>query len=373
MRDNWWTTIINGRWLTVLRANWMYILGVVLVLAGIEGSQVHGERPMKLALGKSAHQLYFPVMAKTVVQNGPDVYTTSYYLATVNTDKLYQKGCELGSRDLGLTGTQDNVVILDFGGPRRLSSGAYGARLFTVGTYVSTDQIAAAVQSFGLGYYVCTGSDLASNVVIGIGTNNYTYDGSNIYQITYAHGRAWAQMVNQVNDWFVSKGYSRQVSAVGANDIELTWNDYASTKDWLDGYDSANQYEMINFGALPGCPYLRSPGAQCGSYTYPWTREQAWYVTWGSPPVYPLPEIYANSGVNAEQWYLMSVYAYENHGLAMEFRGVMTQWQACEGSGDSTCEVLDNTPQQGWGQLSDLVNGDARTAHRIRWSTDIEW
>jgi hypothetical protein len=318
-------------------------------------------------------RVYLPVVININLQNGPETYTTSYYMATVDPAELYRRGCELGKRDLGLPGGQDNVVILDFGGPRDLGNGVYGSRLFITAARVSTSQIAAAVENFGVGYYVCTDTDNASTLIIGVGTNNYTYDGTPVYAVTAEHGRAWAAMVNDINTWFTTNGYAGQVGAVGANDIELGWNTYTATKAWLDGYDSVNQYEMINFGAIPGCPYFASPGAQCGSSGYIWNKDEVWYVTWGSPPVYSLPEIYANSGVNAQQWYLMSLYSYQYHGLAMEFRGVMTQYKSCQVRPDSACPVLDNTPLEGFNQLNNLVNGDSRTGHWIRWSTDITW
>ena len=348
-------------------------LGVLLAFILIGSIQFQEPFTETSAQQVGPNRLFLPAVFRNVIQNGPSVFTTSYYMATVDPAELYRRGCNLGARDFGLPGVQDNLVILDFGGPRNLGGGVYGSRLFTTAVWVSTGQIAAAVQSFGLGYYMCTQDDLSSSLVIGIGTNNYTYDGTPLYAVTYEHGVAWALMVNQVNQYFVEKGYSRQVSAVGANDIELSWNDYTPTKNWLNGYDSVNNYEMINFGAIPGCPYFKSPGAQCGSYPYIWTKDQVWDVTWGAGPVYPLPEIYANSGVNAEQWYLMSVYAAQAHGLPMEFRGVMTQLQACQVRPDYGCDVLDNTPLQGWTQLSTLVNGNPITAHLIRWSTDITW
>lgn len=353
------------------------IIGVLFVLAFLRISSVEAEP--RVYQGTGPFKQFMPVINQNMTENGPAVYTTSYYMATVDPSVLFNRGCALGARDLNLPGTQDNIVIMDFGGPRRNSSGVYGARLFTTAAFASVTQIANAVQQFALGYYNCTGDDHTSTLVVGIGTNNYVWPGCVdddtclIYQVTYDHGRAWAQMVNQVNQFFVTNGYSSQVSAVGANDIELSWNHYEPTKAWLDGYDSVNQYEMINFGAIPGCPYFSSPGAQCGSYPYIWSKEQVWMVIWGSPPVLPLPEIYANNGVNAQQWYLMSVYSFVQHGLALEFRGVMTQFQACQVRPDSGCSILDNTPLEGWTQLSNLVNGDVRTAHRIRWSTDITW
>lgn len=354
------------------------ILGVVLAFMVLAASSVKFDQPVVQSQQPGPYRNYLPVVSRMLVQSGPEIYTVSFYMSTVDPTNLYNRGCDLGTRDKNLPGIQDNVVILDFGGPRYLGNGIYGARLFNT-AYVSTTQIATAVQNFGLGYYVCTGDDHLSSLIIGIGTNNYIWPGCvddntcHIYQVNYAHGRAWAQMVNSVNSHFRSQGLSGQVGAVGANDIELGWNTYAASNDWLNGYDSANEYEMINFGAIPGCPYFASPGAQCGSSGYLWSKEQVWQVIWGSPPVYPLPEIYANSGVNAQQWYLMSVYAYQTHGLAIEFRGVMTQSLSCIDRPEPSCSVIGNTPQQGWTQLNALVNGDPRTAHPIKWSTDIAW
>ncbi len=350
------------------------ILGVIMPTRG---------QPAVKSQQPGNQKTYLPMVSNWVVQNGPSVYTVSYYMSTISTGEHYNRGCDLGKRDQSLPGIQENIVVLDYGGPRdsnggRLPVGVYGSRLFGPLVHVSTSQIAAAVQSFGVGYYVCTGTDTLSTLVIGIGTNNWTDPNATpaekpIYAVTYNHGRAWAQMVNVVNSWFVTNGYSRQVSAVGANDIELSWNTYTATRNWLDGYDSVNLYEMVNFGAIPGCPYFASPGAQCGTYPYIWSKEEVWHVIWGSPPVYPLPQIYANSGVNAQQWYLMSVYAYQTHGLAVEFRGVMTQSLSCIDRPDSICPLIDNTPLEGWTQLNSLINGDSRTAHALRWSTDIAW
>lgn len=352
-------------------------LGVVLMVhllaaagLGWTGLVSHAQTPYP-------NKQYFPFVAKSIEIKPYDIYTTSWYMSTVDINTTYRMGCELGTRDAGLAGPQSNMLVLDFGGPRRLSSGEYGARLFITAKYVGVSAIARAVEEFGRGYYNCTGADNASNLVIGIGTNNYVWpdcaddNTCSIYQITYAHGRAWAEMVNTVNQWFVDNGYSSQVMAAGANDIELGWNDYEPTVDWLNGYDSVNYYEMINFGAIPGCPSTTAL-TQCGTYPYLWTREEVWYVIWGSPPVYPVPEIYAASGINARQWYQMSLYSLQYHGVPIIFRGLMTQMQACQQQ--NSCQgTTDNTPQEGWTQLMDLVNSNVNTAHYINWVTDIRW
>jgi hypothetical protein len=337
------------------------------------------------------YNVYLPVAAGGVnYQTGPDVYSTSYYIKSINVDPVsgldtlaYSRGCELGTRDANLPNPQLNLVILDYGRPIYdviNGSSQYGVRLFTTATRADLNQVAISARSFGVGYYICSGNDMNSRVIVGIGTNNLDYIGCPNCSVTFEHGQAWANMVNGVNDWLVQNGYSSQVSAAGANDIELSWNTYARTKAWLDGYDSTNRYEMYNFGALPGCPRFGAEGAQCGGTNpfdptnYRWSLEEAWYVIWGSPPVYPVPEIYSNNAVNAQQWYLMSVYSYNTHGQAITFRGVMTQMQACQqSSGDPTCPALDNTPAEGWNQLQNLVNGNANTASSILYSTDIRW
>ena len=366
-----------------------FLLAVLLGGLGLAGWKTVQAVP---AAQRGPYTVYLPLVQRTEEQSGPAIYSTSYYIKSISIDPVsgldqlaYSRGCELGARDKDLAGTQLNLAILDYGRPiydQINGTSQYGARLFTTAARVDLNQIAVSARSFAVGYYVCTGVDTASRLIVGIGTNNLEYDGCSNCSVTYGHGQAWAGMVNAVNDWLVQNGYGGQVSAAGANDIELSWNSAANTRTWLEGYDSANRFEMYNFGALPGCPYFDAPGAQCGGTNpfdnplthYKWSLEEVWYTIWGSPPVFPVPEIYSNNGVNAQQWYLMSVYAYNTHGLAVTFRGVMTQMQACQQvSGDPTCEYLDNTPEEGWNQLQTLVNGNANTAHPILYSTDIRW
>ena len=347
-----------------------FLLAIVVGGIWMAGAQ---EAPAATAQQSGPYRLFLPIIQKTEFQSGPEIYSTTYYMRYADPSLSYNLGCSLGARDANLPGYQLDLMILDYGRPIYDSingQSQYGSRLFTTATKVDLNQIAVSARNFGLGYYVCTGADLGSRVIIGIGTNNYEYDGCTNCSLTYGHGQAWANMVNGVNDWFAQNGYSSQVSAAGANDIELSWNTYDRTKAWLDGYDSVNQYEMLNFGAIPGCPYLAAPGARCGGG---WTKDQVWFAIWGSAPVWPVPEIYLNNGVNAEQWYLMSVYAYDAHGLAIEFRGVLTQWQACQQVSDPACATTDNTPIQGWTQLQNLVNGNPKTVHKIQYATDIRW
>lgn len=330
-------------------------------------------RPQSVVAGNS--QLYLPLIANE------RLFSTSYYMRSSDPRVAYDKGCALGTLDKGMVGTQKRLAIIDFGKPVQVINGepGIGTKLFFTTARISISQIEDSAFHYAMGYYICTGEDRSSTLIMGIGTNNYQDDDTcSFCAVNYAHGKAWAEMVNRVNDRLIDGGYSSQVVAVGANDIELAWNTFERTTDWLNGYDSVNRYEMLNFGAIEGCPYFSAPGASCAAG---WDRDKAWYVTWGSPPVYPVPEIYANNGVNAQQWYLMSKYSAENHGSAMIFRAIMTQYQACMNTwnsttgkyGDSSCEYLDNTPEQGYDQLQSLVNGNDQIRHVIQYSTDIKW
>ena len=298
-------------------------------------------------------------------------HTFSFYVTFINTSWLYNMGCFLGTSDLNTPGPQDSLVLLDFGYPTYIN-GKYGANLLGYGA-VTTDQITSAALQFAWGYYVCTGSDYDLHLRVGIGTNNYPGDDHS--SVTFEHGAAWAKMINQMNDWLVAQNVSGQVDFAGANDIELSWNKPASSIQWLDGYNSVNQYDLINFGALPGCPYLASPGAQCGSYPNVWDKEEVWKVIYGSAPVYPLPEIYLINGVNAQQWYLMSQYSYEKHGYPVNFMGSLTTYSACKQKGGCSGVGwgIDNKPDAGWNQLYQLLNSNPNTKQALHFASDMCW
>jgi hypothetical protein len=327
------------------------------------------------------------VMNEVYIEPAVPPYTTSYYMKTVDSTTLYNLGCEVGTRDQLMPGAQDSLVILDFGAPTYYN-GAYGTRVFINNVYVSTTQLGDAVKNFGQGYYVCSGSDDFSHLTIGIGTSNWQLQNNSAANVerAQAHGQAWAQMVNDVNAWFVAQGYSGQVAAWGANDIELSWNSFAVTKLWMDGYDDVNNYPMLDYGALEGCPTRLQTGWKCsGGPTGDWTpagipnQERPWYKAYGAPPNYPIPEVYIVYGTNARQWAYLSYYGYNAHGTPMEVKGSLTQWQACEQAYPECVSSIDpdlytnNPPEQGWQQLQDEVNWWPETSVIIPWSTDIKW
>lgn len=296
-------------------------------------------------------------------------YATSVYMLSVDSTKLYNLGCQVGSIDKNFPGSRDTLVILDFGSPKKVNT-EYGTDLFWMGP-VPISQITGAVENFGRGYYICADTDRVSQVFVGIGTTNYGSMLASSTSVAYGHGAAWAQMVNNVNGWFKANGYASQVHAVGAIDVELSWSSPAIAKAWVNGYDSANLYDYYDYGTLDGCATRSDPNRNtCANG---WTREDAWYKAFGTRPGFPVPEIYNTYGANAQQWALLSLYSVNTKGYKIEFPGVMTQYQACVQAPAGQCAGINNTPDQGWTQLVTELNKDSRTAYSPRWSTDIRW
>ena len=297
----------------------------------------------------------------------PPLYSTSYYMLTVDSSTLYTMGCKLGQADHAYGYTRQTVVVLDFGSPKKVGS-EYGTDLFWMGP-VTITQITAAVKNFGMGYYTCVADNHQSQLYVGIGTTNYHTSISNTTDF-WNHGVAWANMVNAVNAWYISQGISGQVLAVGADDVELSWNSPAISKAWVNGYYSTHKYDWYDFGTLDGCANRSYPTYdKCGNG---WTRDDAYYVVYGTAPAWPLPEIYLENGVNAQQWALLSLYSAMYKGYTFQFIGVFTQAQACAQS-PGQCTGVDNSPAAGWNQLYDQLSADPRTYNIPTWSTDIKW
>jgi len=358
-------------------------LGVfLLVLLGIIGSATFS-RPRATPTSTSTPETHVAAVEPQVVvtptpnklfmpaifsiKPGPPLYSTSYYMLTVDGKTLYDMGCKLGQLDRDLPGSRDSLTVLDFGSPAKVGN-EYGTDLFWMGP-VGISKITAGVKNFGAGYYACVSTDKQSKMYVGIGTTNYHTSISNTTDFTN-HGVAWARMVNDINAWFGTQGYSSQVLAVGANDIELAWNTPAITKAWVNGYNSAHKFDWYDFGALDGCATRSNPNSTlCGNG---WTREDAWYVVYGTRPAWPLPEIYLTNGLNAQQWALLSLYSASAKGYPFVFIGVFTQMQACiQATGQ--CPGVDNSPTAGWNQMYAELNKDARTIAPLPWSTDIKW
>ncbi|MBG0771202.1 MAG: hypothetical protein H0S82_05800 [Anaerolineaceae bacterium] len=349
--------MMSLRKLTLLLIS-LILIGTLTQAISAPGSQT--------ASAQEAELTYLPLFSHIY----EPLYSTSYYMITIDPEFTYSLGCELGTRDQSEPGAQDNVVVLDFGYPVYSPEVGYGAALFGFGP-VGLSEIRIAAENFARGYYTCTGSDNDSNLVLGVGTNNKPSSLDTAEKMT-AHGTVWARMVNTLNQTLLDNNMLQQVQAYGASDIELGWNSPANSIAWLTGYGSLAESPMLYYGDAAGCPFDALPGLTCGTSAFPeWTMEDVWYVSWGFEPSLPLPLIYLTSGVHAQQWAFLSQYAYDNHGARMDITGVFTQWQACEQW--HTCNGTDNTPSEAYWQLYNELNDSPDTAQELDWKTDIRW
>ena len=310
------------------------------------------------ALGATTHYAYLPAVANTPAGF---TYGISRYMSTTNTNTLGKLGCAQGKATDANTST---IVILDFGQPGYDgSSNSYGSYIFD-GSYSfrSVNQIAAASEAYLNSFYLC--SPPSAYLYLSVGTSNYGAWVSN------AHGAAWARMINDIAAWIVDPpSIASKVTVRGGNDMEPGFGTAEMTRAWVDGYTSVytGTSFLYNYGSCDGCPF----GSYGAGMPKDWTVEKLWYVTWGAAPAWPVPEIYAASGVHAEQWYRMSLYSKTQHGQAMEFKASLTQWQACIDAGG--CNYENNTANSGWIQLFDTVNANSATRQKSGLATDITW
>lgn len=276
------------------------------------------------------------------------------------TDTVYMRrlGCVQARAVVTRRQPEHLTVILAFGRPAR-RAGGYGTILLS-GHFRGMRSLLWAAEGYGRGFSTCARRVPEADLLLGLGTSNY---GSHV---TYAHGRAWGEMVETANRWASRSGVASRVTFNGADDIEPGFGGPKHARDWVHGYESATSWRYVDFGSLDGCP---PAGRWCLGR---WTMEDAWYVAWGAAPAWPLPEIYASNGINAEQWFHLGMYSILRHHSQMRFAGVMTQRGACAQAHDP-CRGINNRPGQAWAQLTRRLNADPRTAQEIAWATDIAW
>jgi hypothetical protein len=280
----------------------------------------------------------------------------SRYMKTADSGVLHGMGCGDGKAVLQHRQPLNSLVVLDFGRPA-FARGLQGTEMFGTGFH-PLGWILHGVEAFARGFRDCVGRERAT-LRIALGTNNIGGD------VGYTHGRAWGRMVERANAWTSNSHVAPSVTFVGANDIEPGWGGPKHTRSWVRGYSAVTSWPYYDYGGLAGCP----PAGTCQGR---WMLEDLWWVAWGAPTAYPLPEIYTRNGISADQWYHLSVYSVERHNSVMGFVGVMSQHSACKQVRDP-CRGLDNRPEQAWKQLSSRVTADRRTAVHIGCATDIRW
>jgi hypothetical protein len=305
-----------------------------------------------------------PVAAQTYPGN-----SVSYYMTSHDGQAAYNAGCTLGHAATNGSRPSSERIIMSFGAPGYVTNGSgqitsYGAWFYLPGSgYQTTSVIANVVENFGAGFWAC--SSYTPTLMIAAGVTSEA-------SLIAGHGTAWAQMVNQINAYFVAHQYSGQVSARGALDAEneTGWATYTADKAWADAYSSAGSYLYFDYGDAGGCSTTSYNNSVFCNLS--WKQSMFYYLSWGALLAVPFPEIYATSGANASQWKMIVLYAYAYGGAtSMDISASLTQYAACSQKGG--CSGTNNTASAGWTQLYNALNSDSRSAQSLYWASDIRY
>lgn len=336
---------------------------IILVILSLDGQKV-------AASVTTTHKQYLPLVLKDY--KSPPAASTSRYMGynnnepyNLNWNKVENLGCSQGQ---AIVSGQDIVVVLSFGMPSRDDQGHYGAKIYDSPYYnhVYTSTISYWSKAYLHGFWECSPTNAHLSLALGV-----TNEGPDVGM---EHGKQWAKMVNDVAGYITAMYYSSKESVFGAINNELDWNGPTVSLDWATGYGSAGTREYLNFGNCAGCPTEAHPGWDPNG---DWTREDVYLMADGKFLAEPLPLIYAVDGVNAEQWYFLSVYSFIYHEYPLSIHGSFTQWDACQDRPADcyigTSNATDNRPEEGWLQLWRELVKDPRTVRPLDWSTDISW
>ena len=234
----------------------------------------------------------------------------------------YAAGCAQGTFDSSHNNA-DSLVVLDFGAQKSTNDGTYLPLSNTPVTYANDEHYA---ENFAYGYWVCTGSDTTSTLILGIATNNI---GS---LVTSTGGSSWANVVNTVVNWTSTGTYSylaSQVTIFGGADLEPAFKTQSATISWTDGYDGVITAPFyVNIGSCDACPttatggngYSFNPGGNGGT----WNQYGVWDISYGENDAMTAPEIYVSPQQN--QWAAISDYGYIAHGGAVYYEGPLDEY-----------------------------------------------
>lgn len=300
------------------------------------------------------------------VEAAPSFVTLSFYMGGMTDSSAVHRGCSLGGVAASTPGQQEFVPFLHYGGPRMSGSSA------RVSSWSFPDYSMSEVQSrtfaFAQGFFYCAaaGGDVTSKLSMVVGTSN---DASGVSSPSN-HGAQWGNMVNALHSQLKSQSWGSRTGAFGGINVEpgFSWNP-TNSKFWINNVRNKVPRTFVS-NPTAFCPTsgTYSSGTNCGSG---WTAEDVASVSYFNvhPVIQPFPQIYSSSYV--ERWYRLSKYSAGTSRGKFQFRGVMTQWRACQQVG---CGYSTYWSSTGFNNLQNKINSDSATAFTIPPAMlDIRW
>lgn len=369
------------------RIGFLLLTGLILwtgsqVSIGLNSTPVDGVRATALSTLElprppqpaGAPIFYSPPITGTYDGPPPPPASTSRYVVTTNLAAVFSAGCTQGLAGEG------GLVLLDFGYPyyNELTQ-EYGAKLLSPNhPFVGGLDVESLVWQFIEGWVACAPGDQTLRVSLALNNSGSKWPGAKAEDWA-THGRQWASYVSDLTT-IVNQNANTvgRIRIDGAMDIEFPRNTKSNTRAWVDGFDPGPESDFINFGSCDSCPWSQHPN---WSPANGWTIEDIYYVSSRVSPSgslsWAFPEIYATNGEHSDQWYRISLYGATTYGRPLFFRGVLTQYYACQDNNNwQSCANAGtiNTPTQGWTQLWQALEGDSLTSMGgpIE-SSDIRW
>ena len=214
----------------------------------------------------------------------PPAWTSSYIMTTTDPNTLKSDGCSVGKR--GVAGYH----ILDWGRP------AYNSSTSTYGVYsthfgfASNATVESGTEAWAEGWWGCKANNTAV-IFIAMGISNQCLPDDNsgcAYPVPNGDaslaGYYWGYRVSDFDTWLANQGYGSQEGGAGGYDAEQQWDpQYASTKDFEDGYGSETSLSLADDGTA-------APASA-------WGNSGVWHISWGEiSAAIPFPEIYGEFG-----------------------------------------------------------------------------
>lgn len=292
----------------------------------------------------------------------PAYETRSYYITTSDYDTINDLGCQTAQQ------SRQGRMVLFYGSPVEVS-GTYGATLW--GDYQTVSGVASLARGFARGYHNCASGDIFMRLGVGIsncligGASDDNCKTSASYKTSSwvrGHGEAWALMVNDLQNWAETYGYSDRVYFYGAWDMEPSWSSYSRANAWMHGYDydAPNDRPLYANDSADGCPQ-DSPlnDTTNGDCNNGWDQWWMWHESWDHSPAMPFVQVYYRS--MAEQWMHIDEYGYHAESAGLYHFGVLAHDDI-------------NTPHNAHYMLMDELNSHSHTSQSsLRYTSLVTW
>jgi len=221
---------------------------------------------------------------------------------------------------------QFDIMLLDFGAPRVLANGDFGAIDFS-NTFFSNASILLALEKAADAYHNC---HVRGGAIIEYGNSNYHMSNVGMsYTDAWNAGYEQEQVAADLAHYQSAHGYTSQ-SAGAASDIEPSYDGPMISKQLVNGATARGWAIYDDFGSVDGCPTSGNSNGPCNNG---WTVADVAYVSFHGIAL-PLPEIYYT--VSANQWTVVRKYWDSTHTPGYFFDGVTGETPAPSGGINAT-------------------------------------